>query len=212
MTKILIGTTNPSKVNRFKDLLKDYPIQFITLRDLPIQEEPQESGKTALENAQIKAQFYGQYFDHVIAADSGLYFFDLPFDDPRQPGLYIRRVNGRSLNDAEMLEYYTSLIHSLGGRVRATYSDAIAVYNQGEMYSFEADQDYIKTRSFDMVDVPHKLTHPGWPLDSISINRKTGRYFVEEGGNDQKDYQEEIIIGEYRKQLIHFLENALNLK
>ena len=38
--RVLLGTTNPSKVKRFSDLLKGYDIEFITLRD--IEEEPKE--------------------------------------------------------------------------------------------------------------------------------------------------------------------------
>ena len=38
----LLGTTNPSKVKRFSDLLKGYDIEFITLRDIEVIEEPKE--------------------------------------------------------------------------------------------------------------------------------------------------------------------------
>ena len=40
--KVLLGTTNPSKVKRFADLLKGYDIEFITLKDIKIIEEPEE--------------------------------------------------------------------------------------------------------------------------------------------------------------------------
>ena len=40
--KVLLGTTNPSKVKRFADLLKGYDIEFITLRDIEVIEEPKE--------------------------------------------------------------------------------------------------------------------------------------------------------------------------
>lgn len=35
--RILLGTTNPSKVKRFSDLLKGYDVEFVTLKDLAIQ-------------------------------------------------------------------------------------------------------------------------------------------------------------------------------
>ena len=38
--RVLLGTTNPSKVKRFSDLLKGYGIEFITLRDIEVIEEP----------------------------------------------------------------------------------------------------------------------------------------------------------------------------
>ena len=44
--KVLLGTTNPSKVKRFSYLLKWYGIEFITLRDIEVIEEPEEIGNT----------------------------------------------------------------------------------------------------------------------------------------------------------------------
>ena len=35
--RILLGTTNPSKVKRFSDLLKGYDVEFVTLRILRLQ-------------------------------------------------------------------------------------------------------------------------------------------------------------------------------
>ena len=43
--KVLLGTTNPSKVKRFSKLLENYNIEFITLKDLEIKDEPDETGK-----------------------------------------------------------------------------------------------------------------------------------------------------------------------
>ena len=106
----LLGTTNPSKVKRFSDLLKGYDIEFITLRDIEVIEEPKEMGNTPEENAIMKAEFYGQYFDVVICNDSGLYFEELDFEDLRQPGLNIRTpMNRDRLSDEEMIDYYEEL-------------------------------------------------------------------------------------------------------
>ena len=42
-------------------MLKGYDIEFITLRDIEVIEEPKEMGNTPEENAIMKAEFYGQY-------------------------------------------------------------------------------------------------------------------------------------------------------
>ena len=150
--KVLLGTTNPSKVKRFEDLLSDYDVEFYTLKDLGVADEPLESGRTPEENAIIKAKFYSSYFDVVICNDSGLYFEELPLDDIRQPGLNIRTPNGRSrLSDEEAIEYYTKLISSLGGKVNAFYMDALAVYNKGEITVFPG-KETVKTQSFYMTN------------------------------------------------------------
>ena len=71
--RVLLGTTNPSKVKRFKDLLKGYDVDFLTLKDLKITSEPNEIGNTPEENAIIKAKYYSSYFDIIICNEAGLY-------------------------------------------------------------------------------------------------------------------------------------------
>lgn len=108
--RILLGTTNPSKVERFKKLLAGCDVDFVILKDLGITDEPEEQGATPEENARIKAQFYSRYFDTVICNDSGLYFEELPLSDPRQPGLNIRTPMGQlRLDDEQMIAYYSRL-------------------------------------------------------------------------------------------------------
>lgn len=208
--KVLIGTTNPSKVKRFEELLRGCDIEFYTLQDLNIQDEPQEIGSTPKENAIIKAKFYGQFFDVVICNDSGLYFDELPLDDSRQPGLHIRTPNGgERLDDEAMISYYCVLVHSLGGKVLAFYLDGIAVYNRGTVYSFMETRETTRRSSFYMVDCPSEKRHAGWPLDSISVNRNTQTYFVDKGDNKYDAEEENVMIGEYRSHLVQFLKGAL---
>lgn len=85
--KVLLGTTNPSKIHRFSHLLTGYNIDLLTLDDIGIPKEPEEKGETSEENARIKALFYGSFAESVICSDSGLYFKELDMMDPRQPGL-----------------------------------------------------------------------------------------------------------------------------
>lgn len=209
--KILIGTTNPSKVRRFEEFLEGFGVEFCTLKDLDIKEEPEEKGNTPEENAILKANFYGKYFDYVICNDSGLYFDELALDDERQPGLNIRTPEGVRLDDEEMIAYYSNLVHFLGGKVLAYYLDGIAVYNKGKVYSFMEGRESARMSGFYMVDEPSKNRHEGWPLDSLSLNRNTMIYFVDKGNNVYDKVEENIMIGEYRKRLIRFLQEALGL-
>jgi len=208
--KVLIGTTNPSKVNRFKYLLNGYDIEFLTLKDSNILDEPEETGTTPEENAIMKAKFYGKYFDVVICNDSGLYFDEIALDDVRQPGLNIRTpMNSHRLSDEEMIDYYSKLVSELGGKVNAFYLDGIAVYNKGKIHSY-MDADMAKsTGTFYMIDKASPNRFEGWPLDSLSVNRRTGKYFVD---GREKESKENIIFGEYEKRIIDFLSQSLGLK
>ena len=207
--KVLIGTTNPAKVTRFEEFLQDCGIEFLTLNDLDITAEPEETGKSPEENARIKAAFYGQFYDRVICNDSGLYFDGIAMDDPRQPGLNIRAPKGRRLDNEEMIEYYSALVSELGGKILAYYLDGIAVYRDGEIQSFLDEQG--KAAAFYMVDTPSPNRHPGWPLDSISLNRNTMIYFTDHSNNIYDDVEEQIMVGEYRQRVVEFLKLALGI-
>lgn len=207
--KVLIGTTNPAKVKLFAEFLPDSGIEFLTLKDLEITAEPKEQGSTPEENARLKAEFYGQFCDYVICNDSGLFFDGLSLDDPRQPGLNIRTPQGVRLNDEEMIDYYAKLVRSLGGKMLAYYLDGIAVYNKGKIVSFLDEQG--KLAAFYMIDTPSSNRTPGWPLDSLSINRNTMTYFTDHGNNIYDPVEEQIIVGEYRKRVVTFLKQGLGI-
>ena len=206
--KVLLGTTNPSKVRRFKGLLRGCNLEFCTPADLGIVQEPQEIGRDPEENAILKAQFYSQFCDRVICNDSGLYFDVLSLHDPRQPGLHVRTPQGgRRLNDEEMIAYYSGLIRSLGGRVLAYYLDSIAVSCQGKIFSFSETPSEAKVNTFYMVDSPSEKRHPGWPLDALSMDRDTGRYFVDRAGDAGQSAEEPN-----GDRLTHFLKRALGIE
>ncbi len=207
--KVLLGTTNPAKITRFEEFLPDSGITFLTLKDLGITAEPEEKGTSPEENARLKATFYGQFCDRVICNDSGLYFDGIPLDDPRQPGLNIRSPQGRRLDDEEMIEYYAAVVRQLGGKVLAYYLDGIAVCRDGQIRSFLDEQG--KAAAFYMVDTPSPNRHPGWPLDSLSLNKNTMTYFTDHGNHIYDDVEEQIMVGQYRRRVVAFLKEALGI-
>ncbi len=66
--------------------------------------------------------------------------------DERQPGLNIRTPMGmKRLSDEEMIDYYSKLVVSLGGKVLAYYLDGIAVFNKGKNLQVHCkEQRYLK--------------------------------------------------------------------
>ena len=71
--------------------------------------------------------------------------------------------------------------------------------------------DTTKASAFYMVDKPSLARHPGWPLDSISVNRNTGRYFTDKEHNKFDTTDENVMLGEYRKRIRAFMAEALGL-
>lgn len=210
--QILLGTTNPSKAARFQTQFKGKGLTFITLRDLHVASSPEERGRNPEENARIKAAHYGRFFDPVITADSALYIRTLPLDDPRQPGTRVRRrPDGYERTDEEMLEDYARLARELGGRMICYYQNAEAVYHRGRVHSFMDTGAINDVYSFYMVDRPHPARHPGWPLDSLSIDRHTGRYFVQENARGALTPEEERIAREHEQARQEFFKRVLGL-
>lgn len=179
--KLLFGTGNEAKLSAMRSRLEKIDIELIGLNDLrregkviPVVEE---CGKTPLENARIKALAYYQAFRlPVFSCDSGLYFDNVP--DEIQPGVHVRNVNGKCLSDDEMVEYYSGLAKKYGN-LTARYRNAICLV-QDEEHIYEAMDASIESEPFILTDKQHSaIRKKGFPLDSISINIKTNKYYYD---------------------------------
>ncbi len=187
MKKVLFATGNESKAKRFKDGLLRNGIEIITIKDIDEDIEVLEDGKDAIENALIKARAYAKVLDMpVFAMDDSLYIDNIP--DDKQPGLYVRRVNGKRLSDEEMLTYYSNLAHEYGvdGKLTCRWVYGIAVINNGveSTYTWSKDDFYI-------VDKPSDKIDPGYPLNTISINKKLNKYFTDMTKEDYDTVKED---------------------
>lgn len=181
--KILFATSNPAKVEFYAKELKRNNVEVLTLKDINLKLNVDESGKNAVENAIIKAkEYYNATKIKTIAIDDTLFIDGIP--ENLQPGTKVRRVNGNTLTDDEMLKYYSSLVSSYGGKLVATWKKGVAICDGEDIKTFECDNN-----SFYLVDVPSKKKHEGYPLDSISKIKETGKYFTELDEEDEKEYK-----------------------
>lgn len=176
--KLLYGTGNPAKLSAMRRSLAGLNIEILGLGDM--EEKPPavpEDGNTPLENARQKAlAYYGFYQMPVFSCDSGLYFQGLP--EELQPGVHVRTVGGKYLSDQEMLEYYSGLAEKYKG-LRARYRNAICLVADGE-YVYESMDESLASEEFLIVPVPCAgVRQEGFPLDSLSVSMKTGKYFYE---------------------------------
>lgn len=176
--KILYGTTNPGKLMAMQKSVEGLDIELISLREVE-GELPRinENGKTPLENAEIKARAYFDAFHMpVFSCDSGLYFDELTEEE--QPGIHVRRVNGKELTDEEMTEYYASLAEKYGGRITGRYRNAI-YFILDESHHYSSMDMSIATEPFILGTKPHEKRVPGFPLDCLSIDIETGKYYYD---------------------------------
>ena len=179
--KLLYGTGNLAKLSAMKNRLEKLNIELIGLNDLKAEgiliPEVPENGQTPLENARQKAIAYYKAFQiPVFSCDSGLYFDNVP--DEVQPGVHVRTVNGKYLSDEEMIEYYGSLAKKYGN-LTARYRNAIC-FVMDEKHIYEEMEPSMESEKFILTDTPHSAVRKkGFPLDSMSIDIKTNKYYYD---------------------------------
>lgn len=198
--KILYGTTNKAKLQAMRNAVELLGIDIIGLDDIEGEiPKVKECGKTPLENAEIKAKAYYEAFKMpVFSCDSGLYFDEL--EDEEQPGIYVRRVNGRELSDDEMIEYYSSLARRYGGKITGQYWNAI-YFVLDENHSYSSMDKSIATEPFILSAVPHPKRVEGFPLDSLSIDISEGEYYYNLDSKDVSSSVDDGVIAFFKEVL-----------
>lgn len=174
MEEIIYGTVNPAKVSQMRDILEPLEVTVRGLSDFGEIPSVEETGKTAEENARLKAIGYAKIIDQpVLSMDTGLYFNDLP--DDQQPGLHVRRIDGNDrASDEELIQHYTDLAQKMGNEIKAFWRYAYAIaWPDGTCVSFTADAHRI------FVNVPSKRRTPGYPLESLQVDPATRQYIAD---------------------------------
>ncbi|NLC54607.1 MAG: RdgB/HAM1 family non-canonical purine NTP pyrophosphatase [Erysipelothrix sp.] len=87
---IILVSSNKDKIIEVKNILKPLGFNVISLKDLNIETDIEETGETFEENALLKARFLKGKYPRIIADDSGLEIFSLN----NQPGVYSARFLG----------------------------------------------------------------------------------------------------------------------
>ena len=73
METLVIATSNPGKLDEFKEMFKDVPVTLKCLADYPPLPAPNENGRTFAANAKIKSTYYARNLkEYCLADDSGL--------------------------------------------------------------------------------------------------------------------------------------------
>ena len=201
MKEIIFATTNASKGKRFEKGLLENNIKTLTLKDINLKLDVEENGTTAIENARIKArECFNLTGKPSMGMDDTLYFENVP--DDLQPGLFVRRVNGKTLNDEEMITHYTNLVKKYGnnGILNAKWVYGMVVINNEGIeneYSWEKNNIYL-------VDEVSSVINPGYPLNSITKLKGLDKYLSELTEEDK----EKTKVNE--DNVIEFITNSIN--
>lgn len=189
--KVLIATKNKAKISKYGTMLEQIGIEYITLGDLKISNIIEETGNTVEENSIIKAKEYYRLSNMpVIADDSGLFIDKLPIE--KQPGIFVRRYNGKELSDEEIINMYSKEIEEVGGESEGTFNIAITAIN-------EIGQAYTKITKHKrlFISKPSETRVEGYPMNSLIFNKEKNMYLADEHNNVKKVYNQNSFNEEY---------------
>ena len=199
--KYLFATTNKAKIKRYAKRLIEEGIDIVTLDDLNIDVNIDENGKNPTENAIIKATAYNRISNiTTIAMDDGLFLYNVP--EKIQPGTHVRRVNGKRLNDKEMIEHYIDLVNKYGtnGKLLGYFQKGVAIVNGDDVYTFEHKYD----REF--TNKQSQIIDEGYPLASIQIVQPFGKF-----KSELTKEEEMIAMNIEQKNILGFILDTINI-
>jgi len=125
MRTLLLATTNEHKLNEFRSIFQELPFTLLSLRDVQIDLDVEETGTTFAENAILKARTYAQLAGMLaLADDSGLEIDALG----GAPGIYSARFAGRETSYAERFRLILARLQDIAPAERtARFRCAIAL-------------------------------------------------------------------------------------
>lgn len=156
--KLLLGTSNPGKVQEAADALAGLALELLTPQMLALAMQPEETGSTYAENALIKARTFHRASGRIptMAEDAGIFVAALA----GELGIHTRRWGlGPSVSDAEWIAHFLTRMDGIADR-RATFHSAVAfIDHNGAEHTFDGCCEGEITA---LLEAPFR---PGLPFD-----------------------------------------------
>jgi non-canonical purine NTP pyrophosphatase (RdgB/HAM1 family) len=141
MEKLLIASHNSHKIKEFKEMLKVFQLEIVTLKDLNDTEEVIEDSDTFYGNAFKKADFFSQKYRMLtLADDSGLTVEALN----GMPGIYSARYSG--FGDLENTQKVLDNMRNIEHRKAAFIAVLVLVEPSGRVHHVEGKIEGIITK------------------------------------------------------------------
>lgn len=170
MKKIVLASNNEHKIKEFKDMLNN--VEILTLNDIGFFEEIEETGKTFLENAIIKASTVSVFLKNknlnydVLSDDSGLCCVGL--ND--EPGIYSARYSGVH---GDSKANRKKLIKNLKNKDKKAYFICNIV-----LYRIDGTYDYSEGRTYGKI-IDKEIGDTSFGYDSIFLSDDLNKTFGE---------------------------------
>jgi XTP/dITP diphosphohydrolase len=130
LATLVVATRNSGKLREFRTLLAPLHSRILSLADLDIEADLQETADSFEENARLKAIECSRRTSFpVLADDSGLEVEALG----GRPGVHSARYAGEEASDADRIRKLLHEVEKRGGGREARFVCALALARQGEL-------------------------------------------------------------------------------
>lgn len=170
--KILIATTNPGKFEELKLFLQELPFEYVSLSDVGITLNVEETGHTFEENAILKAQTYAKISGLPAIADDGGFEIDALHGEP---GVKSHRwISGDSEDsDDALIAYAIQRMKDIpmserGAQLRLVLAFALP---EGNVATSEASIRGV------IAEVPSTSRTPGFPYRALLYLPDIGKFY-----------------------------------
>ncbi len=172
MQKLLIATTNKGKIKELSKFLKYLPIELVSLMDVGITQEVEETGTTYEENSRLKAVVYAKLSGlPAVSDDGGLEIAALN----GEPGAQSRYWAGPEGRDEDIIEKMKTVAKELPAENRsATFRTVITLaLPSGEFWQVKGEVDGVIAKE------PLLKILQGYPYRSFFYLPKIKKYYHE---------------------------------
>jgi len=203
MHLILIATHNPAKLKELSGNLKNIisrNIKLLSLKDLKINDEPEETGKDFASNSFLKAKYYAEKTGLPTIADDG----GIEIDSLNgEPGVNSKRWLGFDASDQQIIDYVVKKMSQFPKNRRAAHlRTCITFYDpKTKNYFQEIEQvDGIIT------DKAARNFQPGFPYRALFRVDKYQKYYDELTEEEHADINHRIkALKRLEKKIIHVI-------
>jgi XTP/dITP diphosphohydrolase len=143
MRKLIVASNNSNKIREIKEILKNIPMEILSMKEAGIEADIEETGSTFLENAYLKAKGISEIAGGamVLADDSGLAVEALG----GAPGIYSARFAGEHGNSKKNNDKLLELLEgkSLSERLASFICAMVLIDEDGKAIEVEGKIDGI---------------------------------------------------------------------
>lgn len=193
MPKLLIATTNPAKVDELRHFLQpiiEKGVELVSLEDVDITEEPEETGTTIEENAILKAKYYAEVSGLPSLADDGGFEIDALNGEP---GVKSNRWLGYKASDEELINHTLKMMEGVPQDKRqARLKLCLCYFNPNNQFCTTTGSS-IEGRVSDKV-AEHYV--PGFPFRAVHIVEPFNKYYDEltEEEHEQANHRRKAVL------------------